>query len=162
MKNKGLRSITYSAIIGAMYVVLTWLSNAFGLASGAVQLRLGEALAILPYFTPSAIPGLVIGCLISNISMGCSLLDIIVGTIATLLGAIGTSKLKNKYLSPIPPILANTILVPFVVIASYTHDWSIGSYLLTLGGVFAGEVVSVYIFGIVLLIAIEKSKIFKR
>ncbi|MBQ7760896.1 MAG: QueT transporter family protein [Clostridia bacterium] len=162
MKNKGLRSITYSAIIGAMYVVLTWLSNAVGMSSGAIQLRLGEALTILPYFTPSAIPGLVIGCLISNISMGCSLLDIIVGTVATLLGAIGTSKIKNKYLCPVPPILANTILVPFVIIISYTHDWSLGSYLLTLGGVFAGEVVSVYVFGIILLLAIEKSKIFKR
>ena len=162
MKKSSIRNLTHSAIIGAMYVALTWLSNVLGLASGAIQLRLGEALCILPYFTPSAVWGLAIGCLISNITMGSTLLDIVVGTLATIIGAIGTRKIKNKYLCPIPPVLANTVLVPFVIIISYTKEWNLYAYLTTTLGVFAGEVISIYVLGLILLLAIEKTKIFKR
>ncbi|MBQ2809543.1 MAG: QueT transporter family protein [Clostridia bacterium] len=161
-KNKTL-SIAYSAIIATLYVALTWLSNALGLASLAIQLRLSEALCVLSAFTPFAPLGMFVGCLISNLTMGSAPLDIIFGSLATLIGAYLGSKMKNKWLVPIPTVLANTIIVPFVIIISYTNEaLSLGLYAITALGVFAGEVASAYVLGMLLLIAMEKHKIFKK
>lgn len=160
MKKGKILYLTQSALIAALYVALTWLSNLVGLASGAVQIRISEALCVLPAFMPSAIPGLFIGCLISNISMGSNIFDIIFGSLATLIGAIFTSKLKNKFLAPIPAVVSNTIIVPIVIMLCYTakEARNMTTYLLTTLGVFAGEVISAYIFGIILYTAIEKRK----
>ena len=84
MKSKKLVFICQAAVIAALYVVLTYVFSAF--ASGVIQVRVSEALTILPAFTPAAIPGLVIGCLLSNTLTGCVLLDIIFGSVATLIG----------------------------------------------------------------------------
>lgn len=109
-----------AAMIAAIYVVLTFIANAFGLANYAIQVRFSEALTILPYFTPTAIPGLVIGCFLSNILTGCALPDIIFGTLATLIGAVLTYELRKfKWLAPIPPIVANAVIVPFVLLYAY-------------------------------------------
>lgn len=160
MKKGKILYLTQSALIAALYVALTWLSNLVGLASGAVQIRISEALCVLPAFMPSAIPGLFIGCLISNISMGSNIFDIIFGSLATLIGAVFTSKLKNKFLAPIPAVISNTIIVPVVIMFCYTakEARNMSTYLLTTLGVFAGEVISAYIFGIVLYVALEKRK----
>lgn len=160
MKKGKILYLTQSALIAALYVALTWLSNLVGLASGAVQIRISEALCVLPAFMPSAIPGLFIGCLISNISMGSNIFDIIFGSLATLIGAVFTSKLKNKFLAPIPAVISNTIIVPIVIMLCYTakEARNMSTYLLTTLGVFAGEVISAYIFGIVLYVALEKRK----
>ena len=108
--------ITQAAAIAAVYTVLTALAAGFGLASGAIQVRFSEALTVLPFFTPAAIPGLTIGCLISNIVTGCALPDVIFGTLATFLGAIGSYALrKNRFLVSIPPIVSNMIIIPFVL-----------------------------------------------
>lgn len=155
-------SLTYGAIIAALYVALTWASNLLGLASGAVQFRLGEALCVLPFFVPSASMGMFLGCLISNLTMSCAPLDIIFGSVATLIGAYVGSKLKNKWLVPIPTVISNTVIVPFVIIACYTDSaWSIGLHAITAIGVFVGEVVSAYVLGMILLLALEKRNIFK-
>lgn len=119
MKKTNTRLITMGAAIAALYVVLTLIANAFGLANYAIQVRFSEALTILPYFTPVAIPGLFAGCIISNILTGAMPLDVIFGSLATLIGAIGTNILKKKFpkikwLAPLPPIIANTIVVPCV------------------------------------------------
>ena len=91
-----------AAMIAALYIVLTFIANAFGLANYAVQVRFSEALTVLPYFTPAAIPGLFIGCLLSNILTGCALPDIIFGSLATLLGALGTYALRRwKWCAPV-------------------------------------------------------------
>lgn len=156
MNNKKVRNLVQSAIIAALYVALTWISNIFGLASLAVQVRLGEALCILPFYNPSAIPGLFIGCLISNLTMGSTPLDIIVGSLATLAGAFFASKIKNKWLCPLPTVISNTIFIPLVIMLSYIAEWDNTVYLLTVLGVFAGEVVSSYILGMLLVLAIEK------
>ncbi len=95
MKNKKVLFLTQAAMIAALYVVLTMISNALGLANQAIQVRFSEALTILPYFTPAAIPGLFIGCFISNIFAGGILIDVIFGSIATLLGALGTYGLRK-------------------------------------------------------------------
>ena len=103
MKSKKLVFICQAAVIAALYVVLTYVFSAF--ASGVIQVRVSEALTILPAFTPAAIPGLVIGCLLSNTLTGCVLLDIIFGSVATLIGALGSYALRrHTWLVPIPPI----------------------------------------------------------
>lgn len=107
MKNKQVLPMVQAALIAAMYVVLTWLANIFGLANGAIQVRFSEALTILPYFTPAAIPGLFVGCVISNTITGAAVWDILFGSLATLIGAFFTYKLRHisKWLAPLPPIL---------------------------------------------------------
>ena len=157
-----LLSLTYGAIVGAIYVALTWISGALGLASGAVQLRLGEALCVLPFFIPSTSVGLFVGCIISNLTMANAPLDIIFGSLATLIGAYLGSKMKNKWLVPIPTVVANTVIVPIVILVCYTakETWSLGTYTLTALGVFVGEVLSAYVLGMLLLLAIQKRNLF--
>lgn len=163
MKDQKVLFLTQAAMIAALYVVLTFVANAFGLANYAVQVRFSEALTILPYFTPAAIPGLFIGCLLSNILTGCALPDIIFGSIATLLGALGTYALRKwRWCAPICPIIANTIIVPLVLIHGYgllIEGLSVlqcfGYYCLTVG---AGEVISCGILGMILLFALQKRR----
>lgn len=156
MKKNKVLFITQAAIIAALYVVLTLVISAFNLASGAIQVRISEALTILPFFTPAAIPGLTIGCFISNLVTGCMPLDVVFGSLATLLGAIGTWLLrKNKWLAPLPPIIANTIIVPFVLVYVYGLEGVIPFFMLTVG---AGEVISCYILGMILLFALYKHR----
>lgn len=153
--NKRVLFIVHAAVIAALYVVLTFVANAFGLANYAVQVRFSEALTILPFFTPAAIPGLTIGCLLSNILTGCALPDIIFGTLATLIGAVFTYLLrKNKWLAPIPPIAANTLIVPFVLLYAYGIKPLWLSFL-TVG---AGEIISCGILGMLLLNLLNKYK----
>lgn len=152
--NMKTKKMTHAAIIASLYIVLTYVSNMFGMASGAIQLRISEALTVLPYFTPAAIPGLFVGCLIANLLTGSAALDIIFGSVATLIGALGTYALRGrgKFLAPIPPIVANTVIVPFVIIlAGARISW----WYLALT-VFLGEFVSCGVFGMALASALAK------
>lgn len=153
--NKKVLFIVHAAVIAALYVVLTFVANAFGLANYAVQVRFSEALTILPFFTPAAIPGLTIGCLLSNILTGCALPDIVFGTLATLIGAVFTYLLrKNRWLAPIPPIAVNTLIVPFVLLFAYGIKPLWLSFL-TVG---AGEIISCGILGMLLLNLLNRYK----
>ena len=159
MKNSKVKNITHSAIIAALYVVLTLAAQLLGLASGAIQVRFSEALTILPVFTSAAIPGLAIGCLISNIIAGGVIWDIIFGTFATLIGAVGTYILRNhRWAAPIPPIVANAVIVPFVLIYAYGATEALPFLMLTVG---IGEVISAGVLGTVLLKTLNKTNIFK-
>jgi len=150
--------LTQSATIAALYVVLTFVSNAFGLASGVVQLRLSEALTILPMFTFSAIPGLFVGCIISNLLCGNLIIDVIFGSVATLLGAVGTYYLgRNKYLGAIFPIAANTLIIPFVLKLVYAFEGSLNYFFVTVA---IGEILSCGVLGIILYKVVKKLKIF--
>lgn len=152
--NKKVLFTSQAAMIAALYVVLTIFISSFGLASGDVQIRISEALTILPYFTPAAIPGLTIGCFLSNLFTGCVPLDIIFGTLATLLGALGSYALRRcKWLVPLPPIIANTIIVPYVLRFAYGMDAAIPYLMISVG---AGEIISCYILGLLLLFALER------
>lgn len=154
MKNKKVVIICQAAMIAALYVVLTFIANALGLANNAIQVRFSEALTILPYFTPAAIPGLTIGCLLSNWLTGCTILDIIFGTLATLIGALLTYALRRfKWLAPVPPILANTIIVPWVLRISYNLTDAIPYLMITVG---VGEIISCGLLGMILLFALTK------
>ena len=157
MRNKKVLFAVQAAMIAALYVVLTYITNLLGLASGTIQVRFSEALCILPVFTPAAIPGLFIGCLISNLITGGIIWDIIFGSIATLIGAVFTYKLRgsSKWLAPLPPIVANTVIVPFVLYYGYGVNLPIPLMMLTVG---AGEVISCGIFGMIVLTALSKVK----
>jgi uncharacterized membrane protein len=152
MKNKKLVFICQAAVIAALYVVLTYVFSAF--ASGVIQVRVSEALTILPAFTPAAIPGLVIGCLLSNTLTGCVLLDIIFGSVATLIGALGSYALRrHTWLVPIPPIVSNMIIVPFVLRFAYGATDAFPFMIATVG---AGEIISCYLLGMILYGALKK------
>ncbi len=149
--------ITNSALIAALYVILTYVTNMFGLANGAIQVRFSEALTVLPYFTSSAVPGLFVGCLISNLITGCTAIDVIFGSIATLIGAVGTRILRRyKYLAPVPPILANIAIIPIVLMYAAGVDAGWFYLALTIG---AGETLSCGVLGIALLKSIEKKAV---
>ena len=149
------RFLTLSAMIAALYVVLTLLSAAFGLSSGVIQVRISEALCALTFFTPAAVSGLAIGCLISNIVTSASLLDVVFGTLATLLGALGGRALKNhKNLVTLPTVLANTLIIPLVIVYGFgVTDIALPIVALS---VCAGELISATLFGTVLLHILEK------
>ena len=156
MRNKNVTMITQAAIIAALYVVLTLIANALGLAKFAVQVRFSEALCILPFFTPAAVPGLYVGCLIANIITGAGIWDIIFGSLATLIGAVGTYLLrKHRFLMTLPPVVANMLIIPFILRYGYGIIWmydgmdlALPFYALTVG---AGEVISICILGSILL-----------
>ena len=155
---KHTKYVVKAALVAALYVVLTYLAAAMGLSGNLpVQLRFSEALTILPFFTSAAIPGLTVGCFIANLLTGCAIWDVFFGTLATFIGACGTYVLRkrNKYLAPLPPIIANTLIVPFVLKFVYVFPGSILYFFIT---VFIGELLSCGILGILLLFALEKHK----
>lgn len=160
MKNKKVLFLVQAAMIAAIYVVLTVIFAPFGF--GEIQVRIAEALTILPVFTPAAIPGLFVGCLIGNILGGAVLPDIIFGSLATLVGAVFTYLLRNqsKYLAPLPPIISNTVIVPFVLRYAYGINLPIPFMMLTVG---VGELISCGILGIIVYGALNKyrHRIFK-
>ena len=151
--NARILSLTHAALIAALYVVLTYVANLLGIASGAIQVRFSEALTILPYFTPAAIPGLFVGCLLANLLTGAAIPDIVFGSLATLIGALLTAKFrKHKWLAPIPPILANAIIIPPLLLFAYGVKPLWLSYIT----VTIGEIISCGVLGMLLLFALEK------
>ncbi len=160
MQDKKVQRISYAAMIAAVYVVLTFVFAPFSF--GEIQVRISEALTILPVFTPAAVPGLFVGCLLGNMLGGAALPDIIFGSLATLAGAIGTRALRNAnpFLAPIPPIAANTLIVPFVLRYAYGVNLPIPLMMLT---VCAGEVISCGVLGMILYYILRtRVKVFSR
>ncbi|MCI9270189.1 MAG: QueT transporter family protein [Dorea sp.] len=153
MKNKNVTFLTQAAMIAAIYVVLTYVFAPFSF--GEIQIRISEALTILPLFTPAAVPGLFIGCLIGNILGGAILPDIVFGSAATLIGALVTYSLRDKkpVLGPIPPIAANTVIVPFILRFGYGVNLPIPFMMLTVA---IGEVISCGILGMILYTALSR------
>ena len=148
-----LQAICQAALIAALYTVLTVLVGSFGLASGVVQVRISEALCILPIWLPAAIPGLTVGCLISNLFMASLWQDVVFGTLATLIGAWGAYLLRRHvWAAPIPTVLANTLIIPFVLAYAYRFEGGIAFFALTVG---VGEVISAYLLGLLLYFALK-------
>lgn len=150
------KGIALAGITAALYIVLTLLSAAFGLSSGVIQIRISEALCILPCFTPAAIPGLFIGCLLSNIITGAVVWDIVFGSLATLIGAVGTYLLRrNRHLAVLAPIVCNTAVVPLVLTYAYHVEQA---YILIVLFVFIGELISAGILGELLYTALNRHR----
>ena len=144
LKSNQTRYITEGAVIAALYVVLTLVFAP--ISFGPVQVRIAEALAILPFFTPAAVPGLFVGCLIANFMGEGVIWDVVFGSLATLIGAWGGYKLRtNRWLVPVPTIISNTLIIPFVLRYAYgVVDMAIPLIMLS---IFAGEVIGCYILG---------------
>lgn len=151
------RAVSYTvqgAMIAAIYVVLTMVFAP--IAFGPIQFRISEALVILPYFTPAAVPGVFVGCLLSNILGGCVVLDVVFGSLATLIGAVCSWLLrKHKLLVCVPPIVSNTLIIPWVLRYGYGAPDLIPWMMLTVG---IGEVLAIGGLGNILLFALEKYK----
>jgi len=156
-RKRGIRYITEAAVIAAIYVALT---VAFApISYGLLQVRISETLTVLPAFTPAAIPGLFVGCLVANIIGGNGPLDVIFGSLATLIAAILSYKMPKKYLVPLPPVLVNAVIIG--ILLSYILNVPL---LTAMGWVALGQVVACYVLGYPLMLQLEKykDKIFKR
>jgi len=146
MKNNQTRKIANAGLIAALYVVLTYVAASVGLASGVIQVRISEALTILPVFTAAAVPGLTVGCVLANLLTGCAAWDVVFGSLATLIGAVGTRMMrKTPQLAWIPPVVANVAIVPIVLMKVYGAEDAWWFLALTVG---AGELISCGLLGL--------------
>lgn len=156
MKNRESRTVYHTAqaaMIAAVYTVLTMIFAPIGF--GPVQFRISEALCILPLFTPAAVPGLYVGCLLSNLFCGAPLFDVIFGSLATLIGAAGSYMLRSRrWLVCLPPIVSNTVIVPWVLRYAYSSEDLIPVAMVTVG---IGEILAVGVLGNLLLAALSRS-----
>ena len=105
------RQLATAAIIAALYTVMSLMSSVFGLTYGPIQCRFSEALTVLPFFLPEAVPGLFVGGLVTNLMSTVGPLAIVIGPIATMPAALWTAKMPNKWLAPLPPVICNAVLI---------------------------------------------------
>lgn len=153
--------LTRGAMVAAMYVALTYFSALFGLSSGVIQFRISEALCILPIFFPEAVLGLTIGCIISNLITGALVWDIIFGSLATFIGALGARllrKLPEKliFITTLPTLFANALIVPLVLMYAYGAEGAYIYFFLTVG---LGELVCAVVGGTILYYGLRKLKL---
>lgn len=153
------RQIALSGIIAAVYAVMSLLSSVFGIAYGPIQCRFSEALTVLPFFLPEAIPGLFIGCVVSNLMSTVGPLDIIFGSLATLLAALWTRQMPNKWLAPLPPVICNAVIIGAMIAwyeVGFTNAfWGMFAFnALTVG---IGEAIACYVLGLLLLQVLSRT-----
>lgn len=151
-------SIVTGGVIAALYVVLTFMSAFAGMSSGVIQLRLSECLYVLAMYSPYSVGGLFVGCFIANLLTGAAAPDIIFGAVATLIGAYGTYRLRkqNTMIALIPPIVANTLIIPFVLKVTYHVGDAMWFIMVTVG---IGELLSCGLLGILLKRLLDKNDI---
>ena len=157
------RELTMAAMVAALYAVLSYFGNFFGLTYGPIQCRFAEALCVLPFLFPATAPGLFVGCLVTNLMSTVGPLDIVLGSLATLLAALWTARMPNRWLAPLPPVLCNGVIVG-AMITWYEVGFGPGFW-----GMFAyngltvalGELGACYVLGMLLLYAIPKIKYFQ-
>lgn len=161
--NKKTLFIVKAAIIGALYTVLTLLSAALGLAYGGVQFRFSEALTLLPLFTPAAIPGLTVGCIVSNIFSSVTPLDTVIGSLATLLAAVCTRKLRHITVKGIPvlsmlsPVIFNALFIGAEIAFFSGEEVFLPVFILNALTVGAGELAVIVTLGTALVIYFRKN-----
>ena len=156
MRNEKVTYMLQAAMIAAIYVVLVFVFDYWSF--GPIQFRIAEALTVLPFFTPAAIPGLFVGCFLANFLHGAILADVVFGSIATLIGAAGTylvGRAGLRWLAAVPPILANTLIVPFVLKFGYGAPDAVWYMIITVG---AGEIIVCGVLGMLLLSALDRYK----
>lgn len=164
MKRFTTRQLTLTALVGALYVVLGYFGNIFSLTFGVIQCRFSEALTVLPFLCPVTTWGLFIGCIITNILSPYGPLDMIFGSLATLLAGLLTARCKSKWLAPLPPILCNAIIIPAVIAfqevgLTAAFPATYGYHALTIG---AGETIACYVLGSLLLTFLPKAGILSK
>lgn len=152
-----LKLLTRAAVVAALYIVLTLVANMMGLANGAIQVRLSEALTLLPVLFAESVWGLFVGCLISNIITGCVIWDIIFGSLATLIGAFVTLRLKkHRFFASLAPVVSNAVIVPFVL--KYAYGVGDAWWLMAVT-VAIGEIITCVFLAPLVVKALEKHKL---
>ena len=152
------RRLALSGIIAAVYTVLSLLSSVFGIAYGPIQCRFSEALTVLPFLLPEAVPGLFIGCIVTNLMSTVGPLDLIFGSLATLLAALWTARVKRRWLAPLPPVVCNAVIIG-AMIAWYEvgfTDAFLGMFAFNAVTVGLGEAIACYVLGMLLLRVLER------
>ena len=157
MQKFNAKYLARAGVIAALYVVLTYLAGLMNLAYGPVQFRFSEALTVLPFLFPEAIPGLFVGCVVSNLISPYGVLDLVVGSLATLIAAVWTNRCGRRWFAPMPPVLANAVLVGGMI-AWYEAGFGAGflpAFLYNALTVGVGELVVCYALGLPLLAVLE-------
>lgn len=153
IKKASVRYIVYSALIAAVYAALTIAVEP--LSYGIMQIRVSEALSVLPYFTGAAVPGLFAGCLIANLIGPNGLIDVIVGSIATLLSAAAARRIKNKWLVMLPSVVINAVMVGAELYFVFDKIYSMPYCMLFVG---AGQLIACYGIGTPLMLVLNRYK----
>ena len=162
MPKSNVRYLSTAGIIAALYAVMAYFSSVFGIAYGPVQCRFSEALCVLPFLTPAAVPGLFLGCLVSNLLSPYGALDIIFGSAATLLASIWTRHIRHKWLAPMPPVLCNAVIVGAVItVQQVPRELFWGTFAYNAFTVGLGEALACYVLGGLLLSQLPKTRIFR-
>jgi len=164
MKRISTRQLTLAALVGGMYVVLGYFGNIFSLTFGVIQCRFSEALTVLPFLFPGATWGLFAGCIITNLLSPYGPLDMIFGSLATLLAGLWTARCKSRWLAPLPPVLCNAVIVSAIIAfqeAGFTGAFpaAFGFHALTIG---LGEAIACYGLGSLLLKLLPNTGLFSR
>ena len=158
MRKFTVRDLTLAALVAALYAVLSYFGNIFGLTFGSIQCRFSEALCVLPFLFPCTVPGLFVGCLITNLMSTVGPLDIVFGSLATLLAAVWTRRCRSRWTAPLPPVICNAVIVGGLIAYyeagfSATFPAAFAYNALTVG---LGEALACYVLGLLLLKAVEK------
>ena len=164
MKNTSLRDIVFSALVGALYVVLCYFGNIFGLNFCVIQCRFAEALTVLPFLCPATAWGLFAGCILSNLLSPYGLPDLIFGSLATLLAGLLTARCRSKWLAPLPPVLLNGLIVG-ALLAWYETGFTAafpGVFLFNALSVGISELLVCCILGLPLLVVLTETGIFSK
>ena len=155
MKHLTTRQITTAALVGALYVVLSYFGNIFGLTYGPIQCRFAEALTVLPFLFPAATPGLFVGCLIANLLSPYGLLDVVAGSAATLIACLWTQSLRNRWLAPLPPVVCNAVIVGAVIAfaeggtgGAFWTAYAFNAFTVGLGELIASAVLGQLLLGV--------------
>ena len=154
MRKCSAHDIALAAMVAAIYFVLCYFGNIFQLTFGPVQVRLGEALTVLPFLFPATAPGLALGCLLTNVLSPYGPIDMVVGTLATAIAAFWTMKMPRWYLAAIPPIVMNALLLPPMwawAEAGAVNQVFWAAYGVNLWTFVVGEAVACYVLGTILL-----------
>ena len=158
MRKFSTRELTLAAFVAALYAAMSYFGNIFGLTYGGIQCRFAEALCVLPFFFPCTVPGLFVGCLITNLMSSVGPLDMVFGSMATLLAALWTARMPNRSLAPLPPVICNGIIIG-AMIAWYEAGFGPGFWpMFAWNGITVaiGEAIACYGLGGLLLSALEK------
>ena len=153
------RDMALAGIIAALYAVLSYFAAVFGVAFGPIQVRFSEALCVLPFFFPAATPGLFIGCLVANLLSPYGALDILFGSLATLLAALWTRHTRRKWLAPLPPVICNAVIIGAMIswyeVGFTSAFWGMFAFnALTVG---IGEAIACYVLGLLLLQVLSRT-----
>ena len=157
MQKFNAKYLARAGVIAALYVVLTYLAGLMNLAYGPVQFRFSEALTVLPFLFPEAVPGLFVGCVVSNLLSPYGALDLVVGSLATLVAAVWTNRCGKRWFAPMPPVIANALLVG-AMLAWYEAGFGAGflaAFAYNAATVGLGELVVCYALGLPLLKVLE-------